>query len=276
MNTSQITKTLSFMAFFFVVITGVMAQDVTKVEAKNSDISNNLDLEAVASIFGDSKDLEDFEKRLNDPETKISNLDLNEDGYVDYLRIVEMVENSTHLLSIQAVLGDDQYQDVAIIEVEKDDSDNTYVQVVGDVYMYGPDYIIEPTYISRPIFFIHFWKPLYRPYRSVYYWGYYPKYFRYWRPIQIHRYRTHIRPYVNFRHKYQRVYHRRSKVAARIHKVNRRNDYERKHPKKSFIIRTKKPTKATVSNKKISRKKAKKTRNKATNKKRNNRSSKVK
>lgn len=276
MNTSQITKTLSFIAFFFVVIAGVMAQDVTTVKAKNYDISNNLDLEAVASIFGDSKDLEDFEKRLNDPETKISNLDLNEDGYVDYLRIVEMVENSTHLFAIQAVLGDDQYQDVAIIEVEKDDSDNTYVQVVGDVYMYGPDFIIEPTYISRPVFFIHFWKPLYRPYRSTYYWGYYPNYFRYWHPIQIHRYRTHIRPYINVRHKYQRVYHRRSKVAARIHKVYRRNDYEKKHPKKSFIKRTKKSHKGKVSNQKISQKKAKKIKTKPNTKKRNKRSSKGK
>ena len=59
------------------------AQDVITVEAKRSDISDNLDLEAVASVFGESENLEDFEKRLNDPEAQICNLDLNEDGYVD-------------------------------------------------------------------------------------------------------------------------------------------------------------------------------------------------
>ena len=36
------------------------AQDVTTITASSDDISDNLDLEAVASIFGDSKDLEDF------------------------------------------------------------------------------------------------------------------------------------------------------------------------------------------------------------------------
>ena len=60
-------------------ITAVFAQDKTTVSAYNAEISDNLDLRAVASIFGDSKDLADFERRLNDPEIQISNLDLNND-----------------------------------------------------------------------------------------------------------------------------------------------------------------------------------------------------
>ena len=55
----------------------------TTVKASNSDISDNLDLRAVATIFGDASNLEDFERRLNDPKTQISNLDLNNDNYVD-------------------------------------------------------------------------------------------------------------------------------------------------------------------------------------------------
>lgn len=35
----------------------------------------------------------------------ISNLDLNQDGYVDYLRVVETVEGNTHVFVIEAVLG---------------------------------------------------------------------------------------------------------------------------------------------------------------------------
>jgi len=66
---------VSFFLFFF-VLSGWQsaAQDVTTITANSDDISDNLDLEAVASIFGESKDLEDFEKRLNDPKTQISNL----------------------------------------------------------------------------------------------------------------------------------------------------------------------------------------------------------
>jgi len=158
MRNSLKSKVLSLVALFFLGFGTLIAQDITTVEAVSNDISNNLDLEAVASLFGDAKDLEDFEKQLNDPEAHISNLDLNEDGYVDYLRIVELAEDNTHLIAIQAVLGDNQFQDVATIEIEKDHSGKTYVQVVGDVYMYGQDYIIEPYYVHRPIFFRSFWK----------------------------------------------------------------------------------------------------------------------
>ncbi len=61
---------------------------MTTITASNKDLSDNLDLEGVVSIFGETKDLEDFEKRLNDPKTQVSNLDLNNDGEVDYLRII--------------------------------------------------------------------------------------------------------------------------------------------------------------------------------------------
>ena len=62
----------------------VFSQGKASVYANNSDISDNLDLRAVASIFGDSKDLADFEYRLNDPTIQINNLDLNNDNQVDY------------------------------------------------------------------------------------------------------------------------------------------------------------------------------------------------
>ena len=105
---------------FIAIIGTTSAQDVTTVDAASEEISNNLDLEAVASIFGDAKDLEEFEYKLNDPKAQISNLDLNEDGNVDYIRVVETAENNTHLIALQSVLAEDIYQDIATIEVEKD------------------------------------------------------------------------------------------------------------------------------------------------------------
>ena len=113
------------------------AQDRTSVNAMNAEISDNLDLRAVASIFGDSRDLQDFERRLNDPKLQISNLDLNNDDQVDYLRVIETVEGRTHLIIIQSVLDQDVYQDVATLDVEKDRNNKIHVQVVGDVFMYG-------------------------------------------------------------------------------------------------------------------------------------------
>ena len=155
------------------------AQDKTTVSATNAEISDNLDLRAVASIFGEAKDLEDFERRLNDPRNKISNLDLNYDRQVDYLRVIEAVENGTHLIILQAVLEKDVFQDVATIEVERDGNNQVQVQVVGNVFMYGPNYIYEPVYVTRPIIYNYFWVHNYHPYHSPYYFNYYPTYCTY-------------------------------------------------------------------------------------------------
>ena len=85
------TKLITSALFAFLFAIQIQAQDRTTVTANSNDISDNLDLKAVASIFGDSEDLADFERRLNDPKIQISNLDLNGDNQVDYLRVIETV-----------------------------------------------------------------------------------------------------------------------------------------------------------------------------------------
>jgi len=222
----------------FIYMTGITsAQDVTTINAASEEISDNLDLEAVASILGDSKDLEEFEYKLNDPETQISNLDLNEDGNVDYLRVVETAENDTHVIALQSVLGEDVYQDVATIEVEKDSKGKTRVQLVGDVYLYGPSYIVEPVYVHRPAIFSIFWKPYYRPYRSVFYWGYYPSHHYFWKPFKIHNYKKHVHLHINMKHKFHYTHVRYSTTAVHIHTKTRRNDFAVRHPQKAYTAR---------------------------------------
>ena len=67
----------------------IFAQQTVTVEATTDDISDNLDLKAVGIIFGKAKNLEEFEQMINDWRNPISNLDLNYDGEVDYLRVLE-------------------------------------------------------------------------------------------------------------------------------------------------------------------------------------------
>jgi hypothetical protein len=229
MKTKILLSTL--MSFLFL---NSFAQDRTTVNASSSEISDNLDLRAVASIFGDSRDLEDFEKRLNDPKNQISNLDLNGDNEVDYLRVIETVEGRTHLIVLQSVLGRDTFQDVATVEVEKDSNNRVQVQVVGDVYMYGQNYIYEPVYVSTPIIYDYFWTPAYRPYYSSWYWGYYPSYYYAWNPYPVFRYRNNIGIFINFNHHYNYVNYRRCQVAYNNYYSRRGNYYERQHPNRSF------------------------------------------
>ncbi|AWA30427.1 hypothetical protein HYN48_10185 [Flavobacterium magnum] len=230
------TKTL-FLMIVALSVNLTRAQDVTTVNAKNSDISDNLDLRAVASIFGESANLEDFEKRLNDPKAQISNLDLNNDGKVDYLRVIESTESGTHLIVIQSILDKDVFQDIATVEVEKDSNNEAQVQVVGDVYMYGPNYIYEPVYVTRPVIYSVFWTDYYRPYYSQYYWNYYPSYYYTWAPYPIYRYRRHIDVCINEHNHYNYVNVRRSQRAVTLYSGRRSNGYEVSHPNRSFSQR---------------------------------------
>ena len=231
------TQKLLFVLFASAFLQLSFAQDRTTVTATNNDISDNLNLKAVASIFGDAANLEDFERRLNDPKTQISNLDLNNDNQVDYLRVIESTEKSTHLIIIQAVLEKDIFQDVATIEVEKDSNNNVQVQVVGNTYMYGSNYIYEPVYIRTPIIYNYFWVNNYNPYYSSYYWGYYPSYYYAWNPYPIYRYRSNVNIYINNYNHYNYVNVRRSQHAVALYNVRRSNGYESQHPNRSFAVR---------------------------------------
>jgi hypothetical protein len=232
------TKILSLAIISFWSLSSVFAQDRTTVTANNSDVSDNLDLRAVASIFGDSRDLPDFERRLNDPNSQISNLDLNGDNRVDYLRVIETVEGNTHLIIIQSVLGHDNYQDIATVEVERDRYNKVQVQVVGDVYMFGNNYIYEPVYAYTPIIYTSFWVGNYHPYCSSWYWGYYPSFYVAWSPFPIYSYHNHIGIYINFNHQYNYVDYRRCAVAYNNYYNGRRgNYYERQYPTRSFSNR---------------------------------------
>ena len=212
------------------------------VVAQNYDISDNLDLQAVASIFGESRDLEDFERRLNDPSSQISNLDLNNDNYVDYLRVVEVGESDVRVIVIQAVLGQDMFQDVATIEMERQRNKTVQVQIVGNSYIYGPNYIYEPYYYTTPVFFDMFWLATYRPYYSPWYWGYYPTYYSYWRPMPVFRYHSHIYSHINHRNRYSYTDNRRLVRADRMYSNVRGNSLERQKPNRSFVSRNENAT----------------------------------
>ena len=218
------------------IIFNVQAQNrmVTSTRAMSKEISNNLDLDAVASIFGDSENLEDFERRLNDPNNRISNLDLNEDGYIDYLRVVENSSERNSLVIIQAVLGDNDFQDVATIEVERVNNGNPRVQIVGEPYIYGSNYIIEPAFVRTPLIFSFFWGPHYSVWNSPYYWNNYPRWYSHHRPYSPFKYRRHIYARINFDNKYHHTDRRNIQFSGDNYNHIRRNDYAKKYPNRDF------------------------------------------
>ena len=93
---------------------------------------DNFDLTGALDAFSKAKSLEEFEKTINDPDSQINNLDLNEDNDVDYVRVVEEVEGQTHIFILRVPLGENEEQDIATIDLEKVGEEDVTAQIVGD------------------------------------------------------------------------------------------------------------------------------------------------
>ncbi|MBQ0007232.1 MAG: hypothetical protein KBT40_00720 [bacterium] len=214
----------------------VTAQTETvTVQATDNEVAENLDLEAVARAFGECENLEEFERVLNDPRHPLSNLDLNMDGYVDYLRVSELAENYNHLVVIQAVLGNDLFQDVASISVETTGTTRESVTVIvtGDPYIYGVDYVFVPVYAYRPLIYDWWWGPVYHGcYISPWYWGYYPHYYYHYPPCAYGCYRGYV---TDYRWRYAApVYDRHSRRTADPAWNSRRGEISRRDYARSY------------------------------------------
>src|ERR1035437_1202153 len=106
---------------------------------------DNLNLYAVMNLFQESKTLPQFEKSLNDENSKINNLDLNGDGQTDYISVVDKVDGRAHTIVLKDAISATETQDVAVFYVNKDANNQVQIQLIGDEALYGKDYIIEPS-----------------------------------------------------------------------------------------------------------------------------------
>ena len=208
------------------------AQEDITVVAASSEAAEGLDLTALGELFRNSETIEDFEMTLNDPETGINNLDLNNDGFVDFIRVIDESYGDVHILVLQVPLSEVEFQDVATIEIERV-GDEYNMQIHGNEVIYGYDYYVEPVRVHVHLWPIIVWiyRPYYRPYRSAYYWGFYPHWWRPYQPVLFSAYRVRTNRYVRSApFTYTRV--------GRVHGVSRVNY----RPRSSTLVR-----KGTVS-----------------------------
>jgi hypothetical protein len=185
---------------------------------------DNLNLYGVLNIFQKSPTLEEFEQNLNAKDNNVNNLDLNGDGQIDYIHVVDNANGTAHAIALRVDINASETQDVAVIEVEKDANNEVTVQIVGDEALYGKDYIVEPaqstpnpgytgnetqsqvntssnvTYVSPDSWAIigFMFTPAYVVYVSPFHWGYYPHYWHPWRPMSYHEYYGYHSPYYTY------------------------------------------------------------------------------
>ena len=105
---------------------------------------DGLDLFATLDLFQKSSTIEAFEKSLNEEKAGINNLDLNLDSKVDFIKVVTKQDGDDFSFVLQVDVAEKETQDVAVILVSKDKDKKVTMQIVGDVDLYGKDYVIEP------------------------------------------------------------------------------------------------------------------------------------
>ena len=182
------------------------AQDETEADSTGLP-GDQFSLESALDLFKKSETLEDFEKLLNEKDNDVNNLDLNEDGQVDYIRVIDNMDGDVHAIVLQALFSASESQDIAVIELEKTGPENAVLQITGDEDIYGAELITEPfeeevekkggkggpsLQRSPVVLVVNVWlwpsvRWVYRPgyvvYASPYRWGTYPRWWSPWRPF---------------------------------------------------------------------------------------------
>lgn len=215
---------------------------VTTVKVTNysSDPCFYLDLNAVAAAFAESRSVSEFEMLLNSSRYMINNLDLNRDGFIDYLRVIETRSGYYNACLIQACLAPGVFQDVATLVAEHR-PDVLFVEVIGDAYLYGRNYIVRPVFVKRPPMWDVYGRPNYAPWSSPYYYGNYPSYYTQPQPVYLNHYQAYVTTYMS-NHPYchhcdypnSPYYNGYSQMTQ---PYNRR-DYQTQYPDQSFERRT--------------------------------------
>jgi len=207
--------------FAFTILLAMQAIQAQDKEPESLGLpGDNLNLYAALKLFQECKTLEEFEKRLNDEEEKINNLDLDNDEKIDYITVTDNVKDDVHSIALEVFMNKDEKQGVAVFVVSREKNGEATIQVIGDEDLYGKDYIIEPQYddagtpnpgyagqeqaavaqtetqpVRTTYVEVYNWPIVsfiyvssYRPWVSPWYWGYYPGWWRPWRPQYWHWY----------------------------------------------------------------------------------------
>jgi hypothetical protein len=215
------------------LLTG-LAVTVTAQAQKESGIDStglpgdNFSLQGALAMFQKAGSPEDFEKLLNSEDNHVNNLDLNGDGDIDYIRVIDNTDKEVHAFVLQAVVSETESQDIAVIEIEKTGDTTAVLQIIGDEEIYGEQVIVEPgegdgdgAFIydnnnsvaagpdanydyNNPAIVINVWfwpsvrfiyAPVYRPWISPWRWRHYPSSWYSWRPLRWHVFHPFHRPY---------------------------------------------------------------------------------
>ncbi|MBC7523043.1 MAG: hypothetical protein H7239_01180 [Flavobacterium sp.] len=170
---------------------------------------DNFSLEGALAILKKSNSVEEFETLLNKEDNNVNNLDLNNDGDIDYISVNDIQEGETHVLVLSTFLSETEKQDIATIGIEKTGPETVTLQIEGNTDLYPANTIAEPfdtietskggksgpnlpqINVNNIIVNVWFWPsirfiygPRYVAFRSPYRWATYPIWWKPWHPFR--------------------------------------------------------------------------------------------
>ena len=173
--------------------------DTSQMAASDPDeywAKDNLDLERVGYLLERSDSPQEFERYLNS-EDGLNNLDLNGDGYVDYISVDEFDDRSDRErgMTLYSRFGPDTIQEIASIVFYRDNPDapGARIQLRGNENIYGDNAYYETNWLDRALGIV---STLFRPreqyYQSPYSYDNYPPDYQMYEVVQTPLYRSRI------------------------------------------------------------------------------------
>lgn len=231
-------KTIPFLFVILAITSGYGQEDNV------TSVGDNFSLEGALAMFKNAQSLENFEKLLNEENNNVNNLDLNNDGDIDYITVTDIQEKDTHVIVLSTFLSDTEKQDIATIGIEKTGNEEAQLQIIGDEDLYAENTIVEPftvdeeevkskgpspsdLIIKQVIVNVWFWPSvrfLYAPnyviWVSPYHYKHYPRWWKPWRPF---RYKVFYNRCAPHRIYYHRTPTHRVVVAHKVYKPMRKS-----------------------------------------------------
>lgn len=168
----------------------VVNEPTVSVTPTVSNLGANLDLQALGELVKNSATPQDIENKLNTTGS-INNLDLNNDGNVDYIKVTEYGDGNTKGFSFTVDLNNNETQEIATIEVNKGAA-NAQMNIQGNQNLYGNNGYYQSQYSLSDLMFMHYLYSYHSPYYSPYHYGYYPTYYRSYRSTPYSAYHSRM------------------------------------------------------------------------------------
>src|SRR3989304_10443472 len=138
-------KSLFFIPLFVLLTAAIQLKAQDSEEDSTGLPGDNFSLQGALELFKKANSPEEFEKLINTKDNNVNNLDLNEDGETDYIRVIGKMEKDVHAFVLQVAVSETENQDIAVIELEKTGDASAMLQIIGDDDIYGEQTIVEPS-----------------------------------------------------------------------------------------------------------------------------------